>query len=48
MPKNTVPLEMITQLKQQRLEEAKIDLAREGLHEFIDELQIGLGTIHER
>ncbi|NJN46249.1 MAG: alpha-E domain-containing protein [Candidatus Competibacteraceae bacterium] len=47
LPKNTVPLDWIAQLNQ-RLEKAQIaELAREGLHEFIDDLQIGLGALHE-
>jgi uncharacterized alpha-E superfamily protein len=48
LPKNTGPLERIAQLKQQ-LDKAQItELASEGLHEFIDDLQIGLGAIHDQ
>jgi len=47
LPENKVPLSWVAQINQ-RLKKAQIaELAREGLHEFIDDLQIGLGTIHE-
>lgn len=48
LPKNDGPMECIAKMKQQ-LADAKItELASEGLHEFIDELQIGLGAIHDQ
>ncbi|MBK8183643.1 MAG: alpha-E domain-containing protein [Candidatus Competibacteraceae bacterium] len=48
LPGNTASLRAIAALKQ-RLNTAAIpELAREGLHEFIDELQIGLGELHDQ
>ncbi len=47
-PKNAEILESTADLKK-RLTEVNIpELIREGLHEFIDEFQIGLGHIHEQ
>lgn len=48
LPGNTAVLESISRLKHW-LSGAQIpEMAYEGLHEFIDELQIGLGQIHEQ
>ena len=48
LPRNAAILDSIADLKQ-RLTTANVpELAREGLHEFIDNLQIGLGHIHEQ
>jgi len=48
LPRNSAPLESVSRLKQQ-VNAAKIsELAYEGLHQFIDQLQIGLGDIHEQ
>jgi len=50
LPKNATPLAGIAALKQ-RLGAATVpDLAHEheALHEFIDNLQIGFGELHER
>jgi uncharacterized alpha-E superfamily protein len=47
-PKSAEILESIADLKK-RLAEVNIpELTREGLHEFIDEFQVGLGHIHEQ
>ncbi|MCB1770758.1 MAG: alpha-E domain-containing protein, partial [Candidatus Competibacteraceae bacterium] len=46
LPGNTVPLAGIAALKH-RLNSAMVpELAHEGLHEFIDELQVGFGELH--
>jgi uncharacterized alpha-E superfamily protein len=50
LPRNAATLDSISQLKQ-RVTEARIPelaLAREELHQFIDELQIGLGDVHNQ
>jgi uncharacterized alpha-E superfamily protein len=48
LQRNAATLDSIADLKQ-RLTKANVpELAREGLHEFIDNLQIGLGHIHEQ
>jgi uncharacterized alpha-E superfamily protein len=48
LQKNAEMLDSIADLKR-RLTTANVpELAREGLHEFIDNLQIGLGHIHEQ
>ena len=47
LPKNAASLAAVNALKQ-RLNSAEIpELAHEGLHEFIDEFQIGLGALHD-
>ncbi|HCB12313.1 MAG TPA: hypothetical protein DEP36_01895 [Gammaproteobacteria bacterium] len=46
LPGNTVPLAGIAALKQWLNSAAVPDLAHEGLHEFIDELQVGFGELH--
>jgi uncharacterized alpha-E superfamily protein len=50
LPKNAATLASISELKDRltstRIPELALD--REGLHTFIDELQIGLGYIHEQ
>ncbi|MEZ5584954.1 MAG: alpha-E domain-containing protein [Candidatus Competibacteraceae bacterium] len=46
LPGNTIPLAGIAALKQWLNSAAVPDLAHEGLHEFIDELQVGFGELH--
>ena len=46
LPSNTVPLAGIAALKQRLNSAAVPELAHEGLHEFIDELQVGFGELH--
>ena len=46
LPGNTVPLAGIAALKQRLNSAAVPELAHEGLHEFIDELQVGFGALH--
>jgi uncharacterized alpha-E superfamily protein len=47
LPKNDLPLRRLARLQRQ-IQVADIrSLAHEGLHEFIDELQIGMGELHE-
>lgn len=46
LPRNDVPLAGIAALKQRLGEVAVPALANEGLHEFIDELQMGFGELH--
>lgn len=48
LPKNAAPLAAIDALKQRLNAAAVPELAHEGLHEFIDEFQIGLGELHDR
>jgi uncharacterized alpha-E superfamily protein len=48
LPKNAAPLATIDALKQ-RLNAAEVPkLADAGLHEFIDQFQVGLGELHHR
>ena len=48
LPKNAAPLATIDALKQ-RLNAAEVPkLADAGLHEFIDQFQVGLGELHDR
>ncbi len=48
LPKNATPLASIAALRQRLNTAAVPELAREGLHEFIDELQLGLGHLHDQ
>jgi uncharacterized alpha-E superfamily protein len=48
LPGNSVPLAGIASLKQQLSDAAVPELAHEGLHEFIDELQAGFGELHSQ
>jgi len=46
LPRNDAPLRAVTRMKRQ-IQEADVPvLAEAGLHEFIDEMQVGLGQIH--
>ena len=48
LPKNAAPLAAIDALKR-RLNAAEVpELADAGLHEFIDQFQVGLGELHDR
>ena len=47
-PKNAEILASIAELKNYLTEVDILELTTEGLHGFIDELQIGLGQIHEQ
>jgi uncharacterized alpha-E superfamily protein len=46
LPENDPPLRKLARLQRQILAANVHALAREGLHEFIDELQIGMGELH--
>lgn len=48
LPRNDALLQGMATLKRQVTEAKVPELAREGLHQFMDELQIGLGQIHEQ
>jgi uncharacterized alpha-E superfamily protein len=48
LPGNSVPLAGIASLKQQLSDAAVPELTHEGLHEFIDELQVGFGELHSQ
>lgn len=48
LPRSSIPLAGISTLKQQLAAAAVPELAREGLHEFIDELQMGFGELHNQ
>ena len=48
LPKNTVPLAGVAALKQRLNAAAVPTLVHEELHEFIDQLQIGLGELHDQ
>ena len=48
LPRNSVPLAGITALEQQLSDAAVRELTHEGLHEFIDELQMGFGELHSQ
>lgn len=48
LPRNSVPLAGIETLKQQLGDAAVPELTHEGLHEFIDELQVGFGELHSQ
>jgi uncharacterized alpha-E superfamily protein len=48
LPGNTVPLAGIAALKQRLNSAAVPELAHEGLHEFMDELQVGFGELHSQ
>ncbi|MBL8259757.1 MAG: alpha-E domain-containing protein [Candidatus Competibacteraceae bacterium] len=47
LPKNAEPLAAIDGLKQRLSAAAVPELAHAGLHEFIDDFQIGLGELHD-
>lgn len=48
LPGNAAPLAAIAPLKQRLSDAAVPALAAEGLHEFIDNLQIGFGDLHDQ
>ena len=48
LPKSAALLDSIAALRQRLNAAAVPELAREGLHEFIDELQINLGQLHDQ
>ena len=48
LPGNAAPLAAIAPLKQRLGDAAVPELAAEGLHEFIDNLQIGFGDLHDQ
>ncbi len=48
LPRNTVPLAGVAALKQRLNAAAAPTLVHEELHEFIDQLQIGLGDVHDQ
>jgi len=48
LPRNTVPLAGVSALKQRLNAAAAPTLVHEELHEFIDQLQIGLGDVHDQ
>ncbi len=47
LPKNDMPLRAIARLQRQVQTANVRELAYQGLHKFIDDLQIGFGTVHE-
>ncbi len=47
LPRNEVPRRHVIRLRRQVAEAGVQDLIHEGLHEFIDRLQIALGRLHE-
>ena len=48
LPKNAPVLASIADLREKLNSAAVPELAREGLHEFIDEMQVGLGQLHSQ
>jgi len=48
LPRNTVPLAGVAALKQRLNAAAVPELVHEELHAFIDQLQIGLGDVHDQ
>lgn len=48
LPRNGAALTAIATLKQKLSGAAMPELAREGLHDFVDHLQIGFGEIHDQ
>ena len=48
LPRNEVPRRYVMRLKRQVGEAIVQHLAHEGLHEFIDNLQVALGKLHDR
>jgi len=48
LPRNAEPLAGIARTKKMLNEAQVLELADTGLHEFIDELQIGLGDVHDQ
>ena len=48
LPRNSAAKAAIASLKQQLCDAALPELANEGLHGFIDHLQIGFGEIHDQ
>lgn len=48
LPRNDAPLTALAEIEHKLNAAAVPALAREGLHEFIDEVQIGFGKLHEQ
>lgn len=48
LPRNAEPLGSIARARKMLNEARVLELADAGLHEFIDELQIGLGDVHDQ
>jgi len=48
LPRNDAPLAAIAALEQTLGDAAVLELAHEGLHDFIDQLQIGFGALHDQ
>lgn len=48
LPRNDAPLANLAALRQKLNAAAVPELAHEGLHEFIDEVQIGFGELHDQ
>jgi uncharacterized alpha-E superfamily protein len=48
LPRNEGPLAALAGIRQKLNAAAVPELAREGLHEFIDEVQIGFGKLHDQ
>jgi uncharacterized alpha-E superfamily protein len=48
LPRNEVPRRYVVRLKRQVGEAIVQHLAHEGLHEFVDSLQVALGKLHDR
>ena len=48
LPRNDAPLAAIAALEQTLGDAAVPELAHEGLHDFIDQLQIGFGALHDQ
>lgn len=48
LPRNVEPLASVARAKKMLNDAHVLELADVGLHEFIDELQIGLGDVHDR
>jgi uncharacterized alpha-E superfamily protein len=48
LPRNDTPLAALAEIEQKLNAAAVPELAREGLHDFIDEVQIGFGALHDQ
>lgn len=48
LPRNDAPLTALAGIKQKLNTAAVPELAHEGLHDFIDEVQVGFGELHDR
>ena len=48
LPRNAAALAALAKLRQTLNAAAVPELAREGLHEFVDEMQVGLGELHDQ